>query len=210
MLELSTADWTAIIAGPALILSLFNLWYTILRKGRPIFACSRWAAIGLTAKGQPGASFAVQIGIVNNGSRPLLLKDFMLAAETPHRKIFYDPILLFDLTQYIADVGRNDRITRAQKGQAPLPILIPACQQYDFPCEVLFMPYDKKTTVLIESDTPCILNLYALTDRSKSYELIATQELSREAVQELKSGGFSGVLSTASTKIRESFIRKFR
>lgn len=208
VLGLSASGWNVLIAGFALLLSCFNLWYIFIRKGKAIFACSRWTAIGLTARDRAGLSIALQIGIVNHSTKPLLLKDLMLLVDAPDRKIFYDPIFLFDLTQYIASVEKNDRILKTQKGLVPLPINIPPNQQYDFPCELLFLPYDKKTAVLTHSDTPCTLNLYALTDRAKSYEQVATQKLTKEAVQELQSGGFSGVLSTASTEKRESFVRK--
>jgi len=208
---LTTDYWGVIIAGIALSLSLFNLWYTVFRKGRPIYACSKWTAIGLDASGQPGATFVLQIGIINNGNKPLILKDFMLIAETVrNKKILYDPIMLFDLTYYIASVGRENRMIESQKGQIPLPLTIPANEQYEFNYEILFMPYDKKTAVHTLSDTPLILKLHALTNRLKSYQLAATQKIDKNDIQNLQNGSFVGVLSTESTKNRDRFIEKLK
>lgn len=204
---ISEGGWGAIIAAAAFILSLFSLWYTTFRRGRPTFACSKWTAIGLSADGVTGAAFTIQVSVINNGNRPLVLKDLMLVAKTSENKeIYYDPILLFDLRQYIADMGKDDRIARAQRGQVTLPIIIPPNQHFDFPYEILFMPYDKKTAVATQKDAPFTLKLYGRTNRSKHYQLVAFQEFQPDDVRQLRNGTFAGVLSTASIEKREAFI----
>lgn len=59
--------------------------------------------IGIENTGQQGSSFIIKIGVINDGNRPLVIKDFLLVAETfTGKKILYDPIILFDLTDYFS------------------------------------------------------------------------------------------------------------
>src|SRR2546423_1830560 len=96
---LYTPDWEAILAALALGLSLFNLWYSVFRRGRLSISASRWTAVGMEAAGKTVAAFAVKIDVINTGGRPILLKDLFLEAETQDgTRIYYDPIMLFDLT----------------------------------------------------------------------------------------------------------------
>ena len=101
MFALKPEEYAVIISVIALIVSIFTFWYSNIRKGQPIFSCSRWTAIGLEVEGKQGSAFAVRIGINNNGNSPIEIIDFLLVAETHKGQIIiYDPILLFDLTYY--------------------------------------------------------------------------------------------------------------
>lgn len=133
----------------------------------------------------------------------------MLKAITKkHKIVYYDPILLFDLTYYIASVGKDRRITDTQKGMPPIPIAIPAGKQYDFGYEILFMPLDKKTAIDIQNDLPCELILYALTGKNKKYKPIGRQQVLQSDLKELASGSFSGMISTSSMKLRQTFTEQ--
>lgn len=211
MFNLKLEELSIIIAVFAIVISVIAFWYNSLRKGNPIFYCSRWTAIGLSVNGEEGAAFSINIGLNNNGNSPIEIIDFILVAETHHnKKIFYDPIILFDLTYYISSIGQDRRIENAQKGQIPLPIIIPPNQQYTFEEEILFMPYDKKTAVLNKKDPPFTLKLYALTDRYSDYKKIAEQNFEPNDIEKLVNGSFSGVLSTYSIKNRERFINRIK
>ena len=188
-------DWGAIFAGFAILISLFTLWYSVFRRGQLSFACSRLTAIGMASSGRTASAFAIKVDVINSGSRPIVLRDLLLEANTnTGKRIFYDPILLFDLTNYVASVGQQNRIATSQKGQAPLPISIPAGQHFEFGYEILFMPHDKKTAVETPDDAPMTLDLYALTSRKRKYRHIVTQEISSDDVKSLVNGSFSGVL----------------
>jgi len=203
----SSFDWRLLIAVLALLLAVFNLWYSAFRKGKLSFVSSRWTAVGIDVSGKTGAVFALKIDVINNGSKSIQLTDLLLEAKLQDgTRIFYDPIFLFDLTTYIGSMGNGDRIAKSQKGMAPLPAAIPAGKQFDFGFELLFMPHDKRTAIQIATDTPVELNLYSLSDRDKNYTLVATQEISTEDIKSLTNGGFAGVLSTSSIKNRDKLI----
>ena len=211
MKYLSTQQIALIISLLAVVISFFTFWYNSFREGEPIFTCSRWTAIGLSNSGQEGSTFAINIGVTNDGNAPLELVDLLLVAETHNKKkIFYDPIILFDLTYYISSQGEDGRMGKAQKGQVPLPMIVPPNQQYTFEKEILFMPYDKTTSIINHIDAPFTLELYALTNRANSYKKIAEQYFRPEDIQNLVNGSFSGVLSTYSIKNREEFINKIK
>jgi hypothetical protein len=75
----------------------------------------------------------VKIDITNTGSRPILLKDLFIEAHSERgRRIYYEPIMLFDLTHYYASTGQAGRIATTPKGMVPLPIAIPAGKHIDF------------------------------------------------------------------------------
>lgn len=206
MLNLKTEELALIISICAIFITIISFWYNSLRVGAPIFTCSRWTAIGLDNSGQQGSSFVIKIGVINYGNRPLIIKDFLLIAETHNKKeIVYDPIILFDLTYYIASIGKQNRIADSQKGQIPLPIIIPPNKSYNFEYEMLFMPFDKKTTIINNQDAPFILKLYARL-KNKSYNLIAEQNITKEDIVTLTNGSFRGVLSTSSIEHRQKFL----
>lgn len=210
-MNLQPAQIAIIISLFALVVTVINFWYNSLRKGKPVFTCSRWTAIGVEASGQQGSTFAINIAVINEGKYPLVLTDFLLVAETHNKKkIFFDPIILFDLTYYIGSMGEQARMAKAQKGQIPLPIIVPPSQQYTFEKEILFMPYDKATTIINNVDAPFSLSLYALTDRDSNYIKIAEQQFRPEDINTLVNGSFAGVLSSYSTKNREVFINKLK
>ena len=199
---------TTLIASLAFVFSFYTFWYTRIRRVKPVFACSRWNAIGLTAQNQPGAAFALSIGVANYSNHPLIITDYLLEADTSRKKIYYDPILLFDLNHYIIAflTNQNAIIAHSQKGQAPIPIIIPAIQQYSFDYELLFMPQDKMTSINTQKDTPFTLRLFVLTDRAATYEEIAAQEIGQQDVANLMNGGFSSVTSTVSIQRRSQFM----
>lgn len=208
MFNLNTDELALIISICAILVTIISFWYNSLRTGVPIFACSRWTAIGLDNSGQQGSSFVIKIGVINYGNRPLLINDFLLIAETHNnKKIVYDPIILFDLTFYIASIGKQNRMTESQKGQIPLPIIIPPNKNYNFDYEILFMPYDKKTSIINNQDSPFTLKLYARL-KKESYKLIAEQVIKKEDIASLTNGSFCGVLSSTSTEHREKFLNK--
>lgn len=200
-------DWKAIFAAFAFALSLFNLWYAAFRRGRLSISASRWTAVGLDASGKTGAAFVIKIDVINTGGRPILLKDMFLEAETQNgNRIYYDPIMLFDLTDYFGSIGKKDRIATAQKGMVPLPIRIPAGKNIDFGAEVFFLPIDKKTTVEVANDFPIKLRLFASTERRSGYYEIETQTITKEDVASLTNGSFTGVLSTTAIEQRNDFL----
>lgn len=200
-----------VISLVALGISFFTFWYNFLREGEPIFTSSRWTAIGISNSGQEGSAFAVNISVNNDGNAPLELIDFMMVAETHNKKkIFYDPIILFDLTHYISSLGEDGRMGKTQRGQVPLPMIVPPNQQYTFEKEILFMPYDKTTSIINNIDAPFTLKLYALTNRTNSYKKIAEQYFRPEDIQNLVNGSFSGVLSSSSIRKRKEFINKLK
>ena len=202
--------WNTIIAALALLLSAVNFWYSFLRRARPVFVCSRWTAVGMQgADGRPRAAFAVQISVINRGRKPLELTDFVLVADTEQgKRVFYEPLFLWDLRQYIEDSGRQDRIGRAQKGQVPLPILVPPDEYYDFGYPALFLPIDVQTLIQPQTDAPLSLRLYALTNRSKGYQLIDTQVFEAESLANLGHGDISAARSSASVRKRSEFVHK--
>lgn len=202
-------DWSAIFAALAFALSLFTLWYSAFRRGRLSISTSRWTALGLEASGKPAAAFVVKIDVINTGGRPILLKDLFLEATTRHgAKIYYEPIMLFDLTDYFGSLGQDRRIATAQKGMVPLPIRVPSGKQLDFGAEMLFLPHDKKTAVRVADDFPILLRLFASTERTNGYAQITTQIVTAEDVASLTNGSLAGVLSSTSIEQRDDFLNK--
>lgn len=202
-------DWSAIFAGIAVLISLYTLWYSKFRKGKLLFACSRWSNIGLSNNNKTGAAFAVNIDIHNTGPKAYTLYDLLIQVETSqNKKIYYDPIFLFDMTTYVQSVGKQNQIGLSNNGGVPLPIIIPDHSVFKFPFEILFMPQDKATTVILPEDAPFTIKLFAKTSRQKNYSEVAYQEIAKDDIKDLKNGNFSGVLSTSSIKDRSNFINK--
>ena len=199
-------DWGVFIAGIALLVSAFNVWYTRLREGHPTFVCSRWTAVGMGhSDGDVRASFVSQVGVINNGNKAVEVKDLFLVAETDSgEKVLYDPIFLFNLSGYGQSFGAEDGIGNYQEGQVPLPVLVPANSQFEYEYPLLFLPYNERV-VKPHSEAPFTLRLYAFTDRADEYELIARQDIGEEAVESLQNGSFSGVRSTESIANRDDF-----
>jgi len=71
MKYLSTQQIALIISLLAVVISFFTFWYNSFREGEPILTCSRWTAIGLINSGQEGSTFAINIGVTNDGNVPL-------------------------------------------------------------------------------------------------------------------------------------------
>lgn len=199
-------DWSAIFAALAFVLSCLAFWFARFRKGELSFACSRWTALGLNNNGKDGAAFVVNIEVYNTGSEPQTIYDFLLEAVTTNGiKIYYDPIFLFNLNNYIKAMGQPNQIGQANNGAVPLPIIIPNGLTFRFPCELLFMPQDKETTIILPTDAPFKLNLYARIGKN-NYKKVSEQDISASDIKNLKNGSFSGVLSSKSIEKRESFI----
>ena len=201
-------DWSTIFAGLAFIVSFFALYFAKFNRGKMIFACSRWTALGLDNDGKRGAAFAINIESFNTGAKPVKLFDFLLVAETVSGSlVYYDPIFLFSMNSYIQAMGQQNQIGQANNGTVPLPIIIPNGATFKFPCELLFMPQDKKTTVLLPEDAPFKLKLYARID-NKKYKKISEQFFSSDDINNLRNGSFSGVISTSSIEERNKFIKR--
>jgi len=198
---------SASVAIIALIISGLSLWYGYLKKVDPVFCCSRWTALGIENSGKDGSTFIVKVDINNPSNKPVIIKDIVLIATTKNKsKIIYEPIMLWDLTYYIESMGVPKKIVEFQKGQIPLPIVIPAKQSFGFKHEILFMPQDKKTSIINNTDAPFEIEIFALTDLWRNYKKVAYQNFDESNVENLKNGNFSGVLSTASTENRKKLL----
>ena len=184
----------------ALLISGATFWFNHLRKAKPHFVCSRWTAIRMEhADGRPRAAFSVYVSVMNKGKVPLELQDLMLVAEVEkEHPIFYEPILLWDLRQWIEDGDRPDKVGRAQKGQAPLPVLVPPDTVCDFGYSLLFLPVDKDRLVSPLEHSNVRLKLYALTDREKRYRVVGEQVMVKQDLKPLLDKSFSAAISTAS------------
>lgn len=188
----------------ALIISGLNFWFGFIRKIDPTFCCSRWTAFGITNSVQEGATFIVKIDINNASNHPVTIMDFIIIATTSKKdKILYEPILLWDLTYYIESMNVPKKIIEFQKGQIPLPVIIPAKQMYSFDYEILFKPKDPSVVIINNQDAPFNLQLLALTDRWKNYKVVVNQEFHESDIVNLTQGNFSGVLSTVSITNRK-------
>jgi len=211
--KMTTLQKLGILVGVlAFILSLANFWFNFLRKAKPSFVCSRWTTIGVQhGDGFPRAAFAVKISITNNGVKPLTVKDFLLVARDKNSTLFYyDPILLFDVRQWIEEGNKADKVGRCQKGQVPLPFVVTPKTTFDFEHHVFFLPADKTTMIDPRVDGPVTLRLYALTDRSSKYKLASIQQFNHEDIKDLKMGSVSSVLSDESVRFRPEFIKNFK
>jgi hypothetical protein len=155
---------------------------------------------------RPLAAFSVHISVVNDGKVPLEIRDILLAAKTPERLIVYEPIILWDVRQWIEDGNRPDKVGRAQKGQVPLPIQLNAGQYFDFEYSILFLPLDKETMVEPLKNHAVDLTLYALTDRNEIYVTIAEQHLDADELKPLINQSFSSAVSTVSKAKRAALI----
>jgi len=198
-----------IISILAFGISALSFWYGFLKCPDPIFSISRWTAFGITNKGREGSTFILKIDINNPGTKPVMIKDFIIIAVTHNgNKIIYEPIMLWDLTYYIESMGTPKKIVEFQKGQIPLPITIPQNQSFHFDYEILFMPQDKMTTIINEEDVPFEIEVYALTEKWKDYKLISFQKFAKNDIVNLKNGNFVGVLSTSSIENRKKLEKR--
>lgn len=180
-----------------------------MRHPDPIFSISRWTAFGISNNGKNGSTFIIKIDINNPSTKPVTIKDFAIIAKTKDNdKIIYEPILLWDLTYYIESMGVPKKIVEFQKGQIPLPINIPSKQSYQFDYEILFMPQDKKTSIINEKDAPFEIKVYALTDNWKDYKMVSKQKFTEREIKDLQNGNFSGVLSTSSIENRKKLEKR--
>jgi hypothetical protein len=110
------------------------------------------------------------------------------------------------MTTYVQSIGKQNQIGLSNNGAVPLPIIIPDHSVYKFPCEILFMPHDKATSVILPTDAPFTINLFAKTSRKKDYREVAYQKIAKDDIKDLENGKFSGVLSSISIKDRSDFI----
>ncbi|HYV14331.1 MAG TPA: hypothetical protein VE980_25715 [Pyrinomonadaceae bacterium] len=156
---------------------------------------------------RPLAAFSVHVSVVNDGKLPLEIRDLLLTASTPERLIIYEPILLWDVRQWIEDGNRSDKVGRSQKGQVPLPIQLNAGQYFDFQYSILFLPLDKETMVEPLKNYDIDLVLYSLTDRNIDYVSIAQQHFDAEELKPLINQSFSSAVSTISRVKRPAFIK---
>lgn len=159
------------------------------------------------SSGEPRAAFSVRVSVVNEGKRPLEIRDLLLAADTNDgQPIFYEPLFLWDWRQWIEDGDRPDKVGRAQKGQVPLPIQLKADEYYDFEYSILFLPLDKETMVEPLKHSAVKLRLYAFTDRQAGYIQIGEQVMEDGDIKALVDKAFSGVVSTVWKAKRARFI----
>jgi hypothetical protein len=195
------------VAAIALFISGATFWFSYLRKAGPHFVCSRWTAIRMQhSSGKPLASFSVYVAVVNKGKIPLEVLDLVLEAEVGEGSpIFYEPILLWDLRQWIEDGSRSDKVGRTQKGQAPLPVVVAADEHFDFGYSILFLPVDKERLVEPLKHSTVELRLHALTDRKKKYVVVSGQTMNEEDIKPLLTKSFSSAISTVS-RARRSLL----
>jgi len=188
----------------ALLISAATFWFSYLRKAKPLFVCSRWTAKRMDkADGSVRAAFSVYISVMNKGKIPLVLYDLILVAEVEEDdRILYEPILLWDLRQWIEDGNRPDKVGRSQKGQVPLPVLVPPDTICDFGYSILFLPVDTEKMVNPLEHSNVQLKLYALTDRVKKYTMICEQVMDERDLKSLLDKSFSSAISTASKSKR--------
>lgn len=173
------------------------------------FSCSKWTAVGMDAGGQPAASFAIKIDIYNTGARPIVLQDLILEAETHDgSRIYYEPIVLFDMKNYFSTIGQERRIATAQQGMVPLPVTISPKEHFDFNHEILFLPLDHTSIAKVPQDAPLDLRVFARSNRSKTYAEVGYQRVNVTDISQLSNGSFSGLLSTSSLLKRPDFISK--
>ncbi len=157
------------------------------------------------------AAFAVQISIYNKGRVPLQVYDFVLKAHSTYgQTVLYEAIVLWDLRQWIEDGDRPDRVGRAQKGQAPLPLIVTPGQLYDFTYPILFLPIDKKDLIDPRTSGATEITVYAKTDREDQYELIGSQTFTESEMKEVLGKTFVSVISTESTLTREQLLAKIK
>ena len=202
---------TFVLSILAFIISGFSFWYSFLKQSDPIFSISRWTAFGISNNGKNGSTFIVKISINNPSIKPTTIKDLVIIAKTENgKKIIYEPIMLWDLTYYIESMGVAKKIVEFQKGQIPLPISIPAKESFQFDYEILFMPQDKFTTIINNEDGSFELEVYALTDKWKDYNLISYQKILEDDIKNLQNGNFSGVLSTSSIEYRKKLNKRLK
>jgi hypothetical protein len=99
-------------------------------------------------------------------------------------------------------------MAKAQKGMIPLPIIIPPNKSYDFDYVILFMPFDKKTTIINHQDSPFKLYLHASIG-NKPYKKIAEQNITSEDIVNLTNGSLSSLISTSTTENRQKFFNVY-
>ena len=166
------------IAGLALLISLYNLWYSTYRRGELDLTCSRWMMMSsrTDVPDKMTGVFMLSINAINTGTQPIALNDLVLQLKTHNGKLlYYHPSLLFDTSQLIESLGLEDRYHKSIKGGPPLPVVVPATSSFDFGYDIVFS-FDGSGQVLqVPDDAPFVLNLYALTSRHKEYKLVATQ-----------------------------------
>ncbi len=192
----------------ALLISFLTFWFTYLKKSIPLFACSKWTAMRMihTPTNTPRAAFSIYVNIANKSKVPLTLYDFVLKAEVEQEApIFYEPLFLWDLAQWIEDGNHPERIGRAQKGQVPLPVILPPDTVYDFGYSVLFLPLEERS-IDPSKHASVKLTLFALVDPKKDYVPVCYQVMGEEDLKVLLSGNFSGAVSTASKVKRHQIL----
>lgn len=197
-------DWGATAAFLALFLSLINFWFTFLFKGKPIYACSMWTVVQLIQNGSPRAAVALNLSVYNKGNSSLKLFDLLIqVVDDSGNYYYYEPIVLWDLKQWIEDGNRPDRVGRTQKGQVPLPTVIVPDQDYNFGYPILFLPEDTTNVVDPNNTTEINVKLFARTDRDKKYQHVAEQKFNQTDLQGLNKQAFVSIKSSESISKRE-------
>jgi len=156
--------------------------------------------------GEPLAAFSVNVSILNEGTAPLEVIDLLLMADTGEETTFYEPIVLWDLKEWIESGNAPDKVGRTQKGQVPLPVLIPADEFFDYGYPALFLPVDHEKIIEPRNTSEVRLELYALTDRSSEYEMVGKQIMDEEDLKPLLEKSFSGAVSTVSKSNRSELV----
>lgn len=202
------SDLSLTLSTIAILLSALTVWRSFFWRGAAEFVCSSWTAIRMTGNDDRArAAFCVTLSIGNPGNRPLTVFDLLLKAEIPDRgTIFYEPILYWDIRQWIEDGARKDKVGRTQKGQVPLPVQLPPQGHFDYGYPILFLPLDKSTLVEPGVHKSVTLRLFAFTSRGRTYAEIGTQHISAEDLNPLTSMSFSGLVSSESRKRRHLLV----
>ncbi|MBI3004772.1 MAG: hypothetical protein HYY49_05085 [Ignavibacteriales bacterium] len=159
----------------------------------------------------PRATFAIQISVYNRGKVSLQVYDFVLHAKSDDgQKVTYEPVVLWDLRQWLEDGNRPDKVGRAQKGMVPLPLIVSPGQLYDFSYPILFLPIDKTTLIDPATAKKVTLDLYARTDREEEYQPIGRQDFNADDIRSVLTNTFVSIVSTESSSKRQELLETLK
>jgi|GEM_PF-4381609 len=208
---IDSTTMTNVLAIIAIIISVFSLYISLLKIGRLKYVFSQYTALGMDSideneNRKTGNSFLFNIEVANTGVFPKVVKDIFINVKTKdNSNIIYEPILNFDLVHYIANPESPKLIAESQKGQVQFPFTVEGNSIFRFPYQVLFLPKDKKTIALRDSDFPVVLEIYA---RSFRYKLVSKQKITEEDIKSLVNGNYAGVLTSSVIEKREKWLMK--
>jgi hypothetical protein len=189
-----------IIGGLGLTISIINLWYNFLWTPKPQFSCSNWLAVQETRNGQPYVSFAIQVTIINRGSKPVEIRDIRLVVHVPQlHTLFFKPVQLIDYADYkrTGSVGVTIPLR--------LPVVIPAKAEFDFGYPIEFLPFNDDSAGLKHTEGDVTLHLYAETDRYGRVK-IATQSFGAEEMLKMWTAIYLPITASAIAKSRQEFL----